>query len=934
MKRTLLIISLSLGMVSFLLGQAPPGPYPQGTKPVNQGDGVWRFDRPGTTLEPAFFQQLAAMFKFLKPPAPLPFGRSIAFLVGVGSYRHLDPLPHTTTDVTKMRNFLLEHGGFDTVFEVRDDRVSSTLLNTYMLNYFSKPDSKYLTPRDRFLFYYSGHGGNQGELGYLLFANAHPKDNDYVTDALEMNSVRHWAYVNVARQVLMILDTCNSGLAVQPLEDPGGGLGDEPSGILMTAGTGNQEAYQVANNQLGYGVFTHAILEALQTGMNARTAFIDVFAVYSHARAVAYNFEIEKGRKMQPDIDNKLRRRNYDHANGNFVFLNLNPIAKDARQDNSKFAGLAVQKEGANEENAQEVESYQKRAKAGDAGSMGHLGWMYAEGQDGLPKDDFQAVYWSHKAADAGDTFGMVNLGLMYSSGRGGLPMDDVQALYWFRKAAQKGNGGNNTDSALLSQSYILSQHLGGRERVYQLSEQCRVSTEPAVAAKSAQEWCLKLYEVASAEPNVQIRIVGQKNALMFLSYRNPALAMTKTHEIDLQRPSPGQMMYEDPRSAFLETMFLNFLALGKPQGISEIIALANYVGQTGQYPYRAMAAVMERLEKSGESEKSRKANVNAILSDALAFYTQETGYYNRDEEFLVLLRSLSNSGVDRDLAEQASALFVHHLMNDPVHVPGDYYAEVHVADKVVSFTDRNETFLFQAFPSIRQFNPILAGQLSRQRPELNQASDKMQYISGGFIMGNPTSQQAKQQHLKWLQESLVARIRAEQDSNPELMVQLAQRLSDLSSRIVAYSAIVPALGRTNPGEARSVYEHQLSEIGNLDKSLGRLHALVALAQAAASVGDTEHYQSLSTEAFDLGMEYFTQATEAVMRVQRRSGFDELEELVGFAASQPGDILKARVQRLPDDWLKAYLWLYEAEGQARVNTPRAQPAGGKGSSDN
>jgi WD40 repeat protein len=310
---------------------------------------VWRFDH-SPKPEPAFFDLLKSWFTQIQPPVPVPFGRSVAFLVGVGTYRHLDTLTHTASDVSGMRNFLIESGGFDTVFEVRDEKVNRSLLNKYMLNSFRTNSPKYLTDRDRFLFYYSGHGGNLGDLGYLLFSNADPKSGDYDTGALNMREVRDWAYVNVARQVLLILDTCNSGLAIQPQAEATGGLGDDPSGILLTAGTGNEEAYQVGNNQKGYGIFTNAILKALQAGMNTQTPFMDVFEVYSRARSSVLDFDVEKGKKMRPDIDHRLKRQYYEQANGNFVFLNLNPVAKNSKPEGPKFAGLAVQKKGVSDD--------------------------------------------------------------------------------------------------------------------------------------------------------------------------------------------------------------------------------------------------------------------------------------------------------------------------------------------------------------------------------------------------------------------------------------------------------------------------------------------------------------------------------------------------------------------------------------------------------
>src|SRR2546430_1149063 len=104
MRRVAFFVLALLCASAFASDSQPPGPYPQGVNPpVNEGSGVWRFDRP-RGQQPAFFDQLAAMFNLIKPPEPMPFGHSIAFLVGVEPYEHLDTLTHTSSDVSSMRN--------------------------------------------------------------------------------------------------------------------------------------------------------------------------------------------------------------------------------------------------------------------------------------------------------------------------------------------------------------------------------------------------------------------------------------------------------------------------------------------------------------------------------------------------------------------------------------------------------------------------------------------------------------------------------------------------------------------------------------------------------------------------------------------------------------------------------------------------------------
>jgi serine/threonine-protein kinase len=77
-------------------------------------------------------------------------------------------------------------------------------------------------------------------------------------------------------------------------------------------------------------------------------------------------------------------------------------------------------------------------ANRGDPTAQNALGVEYANGEDGLPRDDVKAVEWYQKSADAGFAKGETNLGDMYLYGRGGLDKNPTQALSWYLKAADQ----------------------------------------------------------------------------------------------------------------------------------------------------------------------------------------------------------------------------------------------------------------------------------------------------------------------------------------------------------------------------------------------------------------------------------------------------------------------------------------------------------------
>jgi eukaryotic-like serine/threonine-protein kinase len=77
-------------------------------------------------------------------------------------------------------------------------------------------------------------------------------------------------------------------------------------------------------------------------------------------------------------------------------------------------------------------------AERGDAGAENTLGIKYAQGTDGLPRDETKALEWYRKAALQGNPEAETNLGDLYLLGHGGLQKDSLIALSWYLKAADK----------------------------------------------------------------------------------------------------------------------------------------------------------------------------------------------------------------------------------------------------------------------------------------------------------------------------------------------------------------------------------------------------------------------------------------------------------------------------------------------------------------
>src|SRR3990172_2255868 len=236
-------------------------------------DKVQMCTREAVSDKSGFYQLVEDVFDVVIPQTDsLPFGKSVAFLAGVSDYEHLSPqLNYVKNDLDDMKEFLLTKGGFDTVYVAYGNIVNQDLIEKYIKVKLQREYSE----RDRLLFYYSGHGADAGgRTGYMQFSGAMPGDfagNQVMSmnDAIDWSSELHFSHI------LVIFDSCSSGLGFAPEGKTGEPytkiiqtLSGKGSRIVLTAGTAKEATFEVkSNNEDGNGVFTRAFLNAIESGM-------------------------------------------------------------------------------------------------------------------------------------------------------------------------------------------------------------------------------------------------------------------------------------------------------------------------------------------------------------------------------------------------------------------------------------------------------------------------------------------------------------------------------------------------------------------------------------------------------------------------------------------------------------------------------------------
>jgi hypothetical protein len=146
--------------------------------------------------------------------SPSAVGRSFALIAGVTHYPNMPKpedreLPPAAEDLRKLVDYLINYEYFDEVVVLKDDEVTLDNLAFFLQSYF--PDRLKKFPKSRFLFAYSGHGFLQGSSSYVLTSAA----DSFEDRAHSINLANLKVLIDDigpdAFQVLVLLNSCNSG---------------------------------------------------------------------------------------------------------------------------------------------------------------------------------------------------------------------------------------------------------------------------------------------------------------------------------------------------------------------------------------------------------------------------------------------------------------------------------------------------------------------------------------------------------------------------------------------------------------------------------------------------------------------------------------------------------------------------------------------------
>lgn len=258
---------------------------------------------------------------------PPPYRRSYALLMGVSNYQNMPKLPLVKNDLDSMSKVLRELGF--TVIRVEDEKL--TLANVRSPQVFFEKVAG-ITEEDRLLVFFAGHGYQRREgdrvRGYLGLLNGRIGEGAGA-NAIAMDDFVAWTQRVPAKHLLVLLESCFSGLAVRArdidVQFMGGDsepdpqllyqLSNEKGRYLVMAGDETQKI-PMSDRWKG-GLFAHAVVEGLRGRADGnRDGFVTARELYPWLRTYVQTESSKIGTSVTP-----LFKDLYDQVStGEFVF--------------------------------------------------------------------------------------------------------------------------------------------------------------------------------------------------------------------------------------------------------------------------------------------------------------------------------------------------------------------------------------------------------------------------------------------------------------------------------------------------------------------------------------------------------------------------------------------------------------------------------------
>jgi hypothetical protein len=463
----------------------------------------------------------------------------------------------------------------------------------------------------------------------------------------------------------------------------------------------------------------------------------------------------------------------------------------------------------------------------------------------------------------------------------------------------------------LLGQAYQLAGQYSPGEHARHM--EMLISAASRMRHPSVKQWVTEFFQLTQNLPNGHHRLYLQKDALTALSQVDPEQALRLLGQLEPlsvalpANSSPSQ----DLRAEAASLIFVRYWKNAASPDVAAIRAVAEYLSQTGQYPFIGIASILRDV-----------AAKDPLAAESLFF--QGIEHYQRVDpnSFMhSVISSLLNAGknvVPDSQLQMGIGIVVDRLLAQADQMPRGMFMGVR---------SMAGSILRDLLPLVKEFRPDLEKQILGKYPDLREA---------------PTDRGANPKALP--ERVRVGSVQRLARSDPHAALEMSSRFRDPSLRAAALAGVIQeGLQRKDPAQAASVLKEIEAIYDSFDPEdeVRRLGVLVSLARGQAARDDPRLWETLS-RGLDVAEDLFVAQMRQPMSGEERdryssaglterpadssAGFNLANDLMRLAAREETANALGWLSQPHDPVLKSYLLISAAEGLWDSRRPAPSPA--------
>jgi hypothetical protein len=483
-------------------------------------------------------------------------------------------------------------------------------------------------------------------------------------------------------------------------------------------------------------------------------------------------------------------------------------------------------------------------------------------------------------------------------------------AVYGF--AAQSDEASKKSALDLLDRAVKLAEQFSPEEQADTLFGAADVAAR--LDAQRANAWSKQAFDLTRKMPEIQSRVARQKNALRVLAVNDPDTALALYRQQDVPKPDG---FGEDPRALTVPSIFSVVWASKGRSYLSQLQGLAVYLGQTGQYPYRAMTDIALDLAKS------EKNQARHILGDATRAFRRDPGFASSNNEFIDLIvktRTIPRRSALKDELRAAVEL----LQRSSASRHSKWRIGVTTPVGNTEFDSENEYLLFRLLPFAKTVDPSLAERLLKTYPALRNAPhigvDTPVQESGAVSISGTASEERMRVTLDRSRGFHVSELA---ESDPVQARALAEQIENKNLRVIAFALLAATYVRIDPRQAHDWLNDGECSLGSITDDETKLGLMTVLVRSNDLMGQEQVARTLLATAFALAEKVSSEdrRQHPERPVYALHGADALYELAYEAARLESiQEAEARISTVEDPHLRAGLLISAARTLAGETT--------------